>query len=239
MQVYSQTSTRTTLPRSMSGVSAGEFTQRSTVKAGMSRVVPAAPAPIATARNTKGRMALISEGRDRSHDLFRADNGARVVRHVDVKRGMHLLVRVAGGRVPHHRDLVAKLNAEADRRLHTGVRDESNEDELMDAMLLELQIQIGIGEATGTPMLEGQDVARSRREFAADLATPRPVFEGLVRPGGLLSRRDVLPGLVVARTVSTMQRIADAKPRRSRRIQDLQHVRHTTIRLGHRLQTRP
>ena len=34
MQVYSQKSTSTTLPRSASGVSGGEFTQRSTLKAG-------------------------------------------------------------------------------------------------------------------------------------------------------------------------------------------------------------
>src|SRR2546421_6153304 len=43
----------------MSAVSGVEFTQRSTLKAGMSPAALAAPAPMATPRNTKGRMALI------------------------------------------------------------------------------------------------------------------------------------------------------------------------------------
>ena len=37
------------------------------------------------------------------------------------------------------------------------MRYESDDDELMNAMLFELQIQIGIGKAAGTPMLEGHD----------------------------------------------------------------------------------
>jgi hypothetical protein len=48
----------------------------------------------------------------------------------------------------------------------------------MHAVLLELQIQIGVGKATGTLMLKGHDVARLRCGFAADLAAPRPVFGG-------------------------------------------------------------
>src|SRR5262245_1427169 len=99
----------------------------------------------------------------------------------------------------------------------------------MNAMRFELQIQICVGKATGTPMLEGDDIAWLRFEFAADLATPRAVFEGLTRPRCLLDRRDVFPGLVVAGTVSTMQRIEDAQLRLPRRMQDLQHMRNTII----------
>ena len=114
-----------------------------------------------------------------------------------------------------------------------------DDDELMDAVFLELQIQIGVGKATGTPMLQGHDVARLRLELATDLATPRAVFEGLMRPGCLLDRRNVLPGLVVAWTVSMMQRIEDAKPRLPRRIQDLQHMRNTIICFCNSLQAIP
>jgi hypothetical protein len=35
----------------------------------------------------------------------------------------------------------------------------------MNAMRFELQIQIGVGKATGTPMLEGHDIARLTFEF--------------------------------------------------------------------------
>ncbi len=152
---------------------------------------------------------------------------------------MHLLIRVTRGRVFYHRDLVAKLSGITNSCLHTGVCDESHDDELMDAVFLELQIQISIGKTTGAPMLERHDVAGLRYEFAADLAAPRAVFEGLPRPRCLLDRRNVLPTLVVAWTVSTMQRIKDAKLRLPRRIQDLQHMRNTTVLFCNRLQAIP
>ena len=85
----------------------------------------------------------------------------------------------------------------------------------MDAVFLELQIQIRVGKSTGTPMLEGSDVARLRFQLAPDLATPPAVFEALARPCYLLNQRNVLPSLVVTRTVSTMQRIEDAQLRPS------------------------
>ena len=78
-------------------------------------------------------------------------------------------------------------------------------------------------------MLEGYDVTRLRFELAAHLAAPRAVFKALVHPGCLLNRRNVLPGLVVARAISTMQRIEDAKLRVPRSIQDLQHIRNALI----------
>src|SRR5262245_10352740 len=59
------------------------------------------------------------------------------------------------------------------------------------------------------------------------------------RLGGLLRRRDVLPGLVVARAVSTMQRVEDAKPGCPRGIQDPQHVRHAVVFLRNTFQAIP
>src|SRR6516225_1926942 len=106
---------------------------------------------------------------------------------------------------------------------------QSDDDELVNAMLFELHIQVCVGKATGTPMLEGHDIARLRFEFSADLATPRAVFEGLVRPSRFLYRRNVLPGLVVAWTVSVMQRIENTQTRLPRSIQDLQHMWNTII----------
>src|SRR5262245_28618809 len=119
------------------------------------------------------------------------------------------------------------------------MRDESDDDELMNAVLLELQMQVGVGKAAGTPVLEGQDVARLRCELATDLATPGPVLEGLMRPGCLLDGSKVLPGLVVAWAVPMMQRIEDAELRLPRRIENLQHVRNTVIRFCDGLQAIP
>src|SRR5215468_10873414 len=97
------------------------------------------------------------------------------------------------------------------------MRQEPDDDEPMDAVLLELQVQVGVGKAAGTPMLLGHDVAGLWRELAADLATPSPGFDGPARPGCFLDRCDVLPGLVVARAVPVVQGIHDPQPRPARR----------------------
>src|SRR5574341_1508537 len=101
----------------------------------------------------------------------------------------------------------------------------------MDAVFLELQIQVCVGKPAGTPMLLGHNLTRSRGEFGADLATPSAVFERLTRPTPLLDGRNVLPSLVVAWAVSVMHYIEDAKLRPSRSIQDFQHMGNTMIRL--------
>src|SRR6185369_4070392 len=88
-------------------------------------------------------------------------------------------------------------------------------------------------------MLEGDDIASLRREFAADLTAPRAVFEGLTQPASLLDRRQVFPGLVVARTVLTMQRIENAKLRLPRSIEDLQHMRNAPIGFCNTFETIP
>ena len=69
-------------------------------------------------------------------------------------------------------------------------------------------------------------------ELGTELAPPGAVFEALSHPRRLLNGRDVLPGLVVARTISTMRHIEDTKLRLPRRIQDLQHMRNAVIRFG-------
>src|SRR6516162_2953836 len=88
-------------------------------------------------------------------------------------------------------------------------------------------------------MLLGHYFARLWLEFAADLAAPRAVFEGLMRPRCLLDRRNVLPSLVVAGTVSVMQRIKNAKAPLPRSIQDVHHMRNTVVRFSNTLQAIP
>src|SRR5215813_7553692 len=123
--------------------------------------------------SSRGGCRKWSERRDRVDDLLCVHNGTGVVRDIDVESGVHLLIRVARGRVFHHRDVVAKLSGIPNSCLHAGVCDESHDDELMNAVFLELQIQICVSKATGTPMLEGDNVTRLRCELAADLPAPR------------------------------------------------------------------
>jgi len=81
------------------------------------------------------------------YDLGRTEDGSGVVWEIDVESGMHHLVRVIRRRVFDHRHFVAELGSIANGRFDAGMRNHSDDDELMDAVLLELQIQIGIGEA--------------------------------------------------------------------------------------------
>jgi hypothetical protein len=62
-------------------------------------------------------------------------------------------------------------------------------------------------------MLSRNDLTGLGYELGADLATPRVIFEGLVHPRRFLNGRNVFPSLVVARTISMMQRIEDPKLR--------------------------
>src|SRR5687768_4736461 len=59
MQVYSQKSTRTTLPRSASAVSGAEFTQRSGLNAGSLFAAPAKLEPTTIPTKMSRRMALM------------------------------------------------------------------------------------------------------------------------------------------------------------------------------------
>src|SRR5262249_60313306 len=97
----------------------------------------------------------------------------------------------------YHHNVVAELSGKANGRFDAGMSDESDDDELMDAVLLELQIQICVSEAAGTPMLGGDNLAWLGLELGTDLATPRAVFEALSLPRSLLNGRNVRPGLVV------------------------------------------
>ena len=96
-------------------------------------------------------------------------------------------------------------------------------------MPFELQIQIGVRKPAGTPVLRNDHLARLRLEFGPELAAPGAEFECLMRPGCFLNGRNVIPILVVARTVTTMHGIEDPKFRLPCCLQNLQHIRNALI----------
>src|SRR5262249_7987593 len=117
--------------------------------------------------------------------------------------------------------VMTELGGIAASGLDAGMRDESDDYELMDAVLLELQVQVGVGEATGTPVFVCDNLTWCRHEFGTKLATPCAVFKALVLPRASLNRRNVGPRFVVACTISMMHGIEYPKLRRARGIQDL------------------
>src|SRR5262249_27589891 len=100
-------------------------------------------------------------------------------RNIDLQSGMHLLIRIIRGRIFHDGDLIAKLGRIAHGCLQTSMRDEAHHDELLDAVSLELQVEVSIGEATGSPMFRRDDVPRLRFELTTDLSSPRAITERL------------------------------------------------------------
>src|SRR5262245_31401138 len=80
-------------------------------------------------------------------------------------------------------------------------------------------------------MLCDDNLTWLRREFGTDLATPGTVFEAFSPPRCPLDRRNILPGLVVARSISMMHRIEDPKLRLPRGLQNLEHIGNAAIRL--------
>src|SRR5262245_41970200 len=78
------------------------------------------------------------ERRERVDNFICCHNGIGVVRQIDLESGVHLFTRVIRRRVFDHRDLVAKLGGKTNGRFDAGMRYQADDDELMDAVLLEL-----------------------------------------------------------------------------------------------------
>ena len=79
----------------------------------------------------------MNRGKRSNRRFPRGHNHARVVRELGDESNLHVPIRVVHGRVSYSRDLVAKLGGIANGRVTAGMCDESDDDELVDAVLLE------------------------------------------------------------------------------------------------------
>jgi hypothetical protein len=78
----------------------------------------------------------VSCRRHQLDDFICCHNGAGIVREVDVQSGLHLVIRVIRCRVLDYGDLVAELSGKADRCFDAGMRDQTDDDEMMDPCFL-------------------------------------------------------------------------------------------------------
>src|SRR3954452_11312685 len=88
-------------------------------------------------------------------------------------------------------------------------------------------------------MLLSDDIARLRCELVAQLAAPGAELERPAVPRSLLDGCDVLPGLVIAGTVPTVQRVENPDVGRTRLVEHLLHVRDAAVGFGDSLQPVP
>jgi hypothetical protein len=84
--------------------------------------------------------------------LGRRQDGVREGRPVDLEGGVHRLLAKCRGRILHERDVVAEFHPEASGRLDAGVGDHAHEDDFSDVVLLELEVEVGVGEAALSPV---------------------------------------------------------------------------------------
>src|SRR5208337_4815459 len=94
--------------------------------------------------------------------------------------------------------VIPELHAEAAGRLDAGVGDHTDQDDATNAVLLELQIEIGVGEAARSPMLVDNDIARLGLEVIVERTAPTIFGEHLPVSRGELIRRGIVEGDVVA-----------------------------------------
>ena len=81
--------------------------------------------------------------------------------------------------------------------LDAGVGQQPDHDHMRDALLLQQEIQVGVGEAALPPMLMGDEVARLRREVRVPIAAPFATRETVALHDRLLGRVGMIPVLIV------------------------------------------
>ena len=103
----------------------------------------------------------------------------REARSIDLVRRVHPFRLEGSGRILNPGDVVAKLHAKASGGLDAGVRYKADQDDVLDPPLLELGVEIGIGEAALPPVLQHDDVAIAGAEFGMERSAPSTGGEAL------------------------------------------------------------
>jgi hypothetical protein len=80
--------------------------------------------------------------------------------------------------------MIAQLHAKAASRFDTGVSEEANENNLLNSVLFQLVVEIGVSKAALSPVLFDDDIAGSGPEFWMPLSAPGTHGKGHERFGG-------------------------------------------------------
>jgi len=139
-------------------------------------------------------------------------------READLDSGLECFRRECRGSVLEHGDVVAQLDGIAPRRFNARVGDEPSDDDVRNAMLAQLIVEIGVCEAAGGEMLRRYDIACVEvwLELLMELTTPGALGEELDRLRPDLRRGGVLPVRVVTRAILAMRHEEDGNPSRAR-----------------------
>ncbi len=101
--------------------------------------------------------------------------------------------------------MVAELGAEAAGALDAGVGDHADHHDALDGELLQLVVEIGVGEAARVPVFLDQDVAWLHLEIVVERATPGSLGEALALGRAQLRVGRMPEAFVVAQLPSAMR----------------------------------
>src|SRR5271163_228531 len=131
----------------------------------------------------------------------------------------------AADRVLHKRHLVTELGGEAHGRFNAGIGPHPDYDDLAHAVLLELKVEIGIGEAARHPMFLSDDLTLPGLEVGVKTSAPGPVCEYPALGGRRLDGRFGFPtAMRISFAPSMMRRDEHLDAARADRREHLLHV---------------
>ena len=98
---------------------------------------------------------------------------------VQLMRGVRHLLREGSRRIGDQGHMIAQFHREAARGFNARIGQEANDDDLLDAILLELLVEVRVGKTALSPMFLDNDVAGLRHEIWVPFATPGALCESL------------------------------------------------------------
>src|SRR5215472_1145986 len=99
--------------------------------------------------------------------------------------------------IAHQGDVIAEFRAVARGALDAGVREHACDDDLLDAALLELEIEVGVGKPVLAPMLLNRDVAWLGHQFRVPVAAPHTLSKDRLAIGQGLRGARMTPSIVI------------------------------------------
>src|SRR6267143_2558879 len=113
-------------------------------------------------------------------------------------RSVHLLGAECCRRVPDQGYVIAEFGAAAGGRLDAGIGYHSRHNDLFDAALLELKVEVGIGKPVLAPMLLDHDIAGLGHQIGMPVAAPHALSEDGFAIGEGLAGARMTPSVIIA-----------------------------------------
>src|SRR5215469_607048 len=154
---------------------------------------------------------------------------------IDFVRCMHCLGAECCRCIPYQRHVIAELSAAAAGCLDARVRHHSRQDYLFDAALLQLEVQVGVGESVLAPMLLNDDVTRLGRELGMPVASPHALSEDALAIGQGLPRARMAPTVIITLSPPPMRNIKHHGTRASCRFDERAQMGEQVDGLSHSL----